>query len=130
MQVDRQTNRQAITQTDTLSDGHQVGRSEVDPVKKKKKGLQQTERNLWLQARLLQYSTNHTATHSTSLVCQQRLLCVPHMPEQHPGMLIAGHNLHGTRGVGVRVGVWVCGGVGVCACVRACVLPRGGGGWV
>ena len=50
-------------------------------------------RYLWLQGGLLQHSTHHTAPHGTSLVCQEGLLCVRDMPEQHPGVLVAGHHL-------------------------------------
>lgn len=50
--------------------------------------------HLWLQRRLLHDSQHNAASHSTILVCQQRLLCVADLSEQDPGVLIAGYHLH------------------------------------
>lgn len=51
-------------------------------------------RHLWMQGCLSEHSMHDAATHSTCLVSQQRLLCVRDLPEQHPGVLVAGYNLH------------------------------------
>lgn len=49
---------------------------------------------LWMQGRLFEHSMHNAASHCACLVSQQSLLCVAHLSEQGPGVLVAGYNLY------------------------------------